>query len=122
MKRVFVTQRNLKTLIAKLNAVAAGEQSFCTITKHDDTHPVYPQTDPVFTLTSVEEGLPARGDAFNQIYLRRKDMVEMLSALTEDVTRDFVDSVSNIQMTAIRDDEYYTDREPGPMKHISMFE
>jgi hypothetical protein len=67
MVRVYLSRRNLLTLLAKLDKKKAGESSLCTIVKNDTTHKTYPQSHP------------------------------------------------EIIITALEDEEYYTDREPGKM-------
>jgi hypothetical protein len=66
---LFLTRRNLLTLINKLDAVKHGESSRKTIIKHDTEHPAYP--------------------------LLGSDAVII---------------------TAVEDDDYYTQRAPGPIK------
>ena len=63
--RVYLSRRNLLSLLSKLDRKAAGEQTFCTLIKNDNAHPVYPQT------------------------------------------------MASIEVVAIEDDEYYTDRSAG---------
>lgn len=63
--QVYLSRRNLLTLLNKLDRVKAGEKSACTLRKGDTLHPTYPQ------------------------------------------------SHNNIFVTAVEDDAYYTDREPG---------
>jgi len=66
-ERVYLTRRNLLSLLSKLDRQAAGEPTVCTIVKHDNVHPKYPQT------------------------------------------------MQEIWVTAVEDDQYYIDREPGPI-------
>lgn len=62
MQQVYLTRRNLLTLLAKLdrNAEAKtrksehGNTSACTIVKQDTVHPVYPCSD-VIAVTAVED-------------------------------------------------------------------
>ena len=55
MEHIFLTRRNLQTLLNKLNAVARGEQSDCTLIKQDNTHSKYPQTMRQCVVTAVED-------------------------------------------------------------------
>jgi hypothetical protein len=64
MEQVYLTRRNLLTLLNKLDRVKRGEQSACTITKYDTVHPQYPCS-------------------------------------------------NEVSVTAVEDEDYYTDREPG---------
>lgn len=70
MEQVYLSRRNLLTLLSKLNRKAKGEPTACTLLKQDNKHPVYPQT------------------------------------------------MSKIMITALEDEEYYKDREPGPVNPI----
>ena len=47
MVHLVLTERNLRTLLSKLERRRAGEDTLCTILKQDTTHPVYPLTEPV---------------------------------------------------------------------------
>lgn len=65
--QVYLSRRNLLTLLSKLDRQQAGEATACTIIKNDDKHPKYPQ------------------------------------------------SAKSIIVTAVEDEEYYTNRQPGPV-------
>ncbi len=54
MIQLYLSRRNLRTLLAKLNRVAAGEQSACTLIKRDTVHPDYPCSD-VVKVTAIED-------------------------------------------------------------------
>lgn len=51
---VYLSRRNLLTLLAKLDCVKAGNPSFCTIIKRDNTNKKYPQTHPAIACIAVE--------------------------------------------------------------------
>ncbi|MBU5635117.1 hypothetical protein KOM00_00030 [Geomonas sp. Red69] len=53
--RVFLSRRNLLTLLSKLDRRIAGQQTACTIIKNDKTHPVYPQTMRSIEVVAVED-------------------------------------------------------------------
>lgn len=55
MERVYLSRRNLLTLLSKLDRQKNGEQSFCTIIKHDNVHKKYPQTLDNIMITAVED-------------------------------------------------------------------
>jgi len=44
MNKVYLSRRNLLTLLAKLDRVRANGVSFCTLIKSDTVHPKYPCT------------------------------------------------------------------------------
>lgn len=53
--RVFLSRRNLLTLLAKLDGVKAGRPSSCTIIKQDMVHPTMPQTHRRMEIIAVED-------------------------------------------------------------------
>lgn len=55
MERVYLSRRNLLTLLSKLDRAAAGEQTFCTLIKRDNAHPVYPQTMDAIEVVAIED-------------------------------------------------------------------
>lgn len=55
MVKVYLLRRNLLTLLSKLDRRAAGEVTECTILKHDNLHPVYPQTEREIAVIAVED-------------------------------------------------------------------
>ena len=66
MEQLYLTRRNLLTLLSKLDRKAKGESTACTLIKNDTRHPNYPCSSPTV-------------------------------------------------ITALEDEEYYVDREPGPV-------
>lgn len=54
MKRIYLTRRNLLTLLSKLDRAAKGESTTLTIVKNDTEHPKYPVTEEVM-ITAVED-------------------------------------------------------------------
>lgn len=54
MNRLFLSRRNLFTLIHKLDRVRDGDFSSCSIVKYDDRHPKYPQTMDSIIVEAVE--------------------------------------------------------------------
>lgn len=69
MERLFLSRRNLLSLLSKLDRVKEGDTSACAIVKNDNEHPVYPAT------------------------------------------------MKSIMVTAIEDEDYYTERPPGEVHH-----
>jgi len=53
--RVFLSRRNLLSLLSKLDRQAAGGDTVCTIAKYDTAHPKYPQTMDEIWITAVED-------------------------------------------------------------------
>ena len=52
---VYLSRRNLLTLLSKLDRKALGEDTRCTIQKADNAHPVYPQTMKAINVIAVED-------------------------------------------------------------------
>jgi len=55
MVTVYLSRRNLLTLLSKLDRKKAGEQTACAVIKSDTTHPVYPCSHPWIYIQAVED-------------------------------------------------------------------
>lgn len=55
MEQIFLSRRNLETLLNKLNRKKEGGDTFCAIIKNDNLHPKYPQTMNQCMVTAVED-------------------------------------------------------------------
>jgi hypothetical protein len=55
MQQIYLTRRNLQTLLNKLDRTANGDPSACSIIKHDDTHKTYPQSMKSCMVIAVED-------------------------------------------------------------------
>jgi len=55
MEQVYLSRRNLLTLLNKLDRKKAGGDTRCTLQKHDNKHPTYPQTMEHISVTAVED-------------------------------------------------------------------
>ena len=54
-QKVFLSRRNLLSLLSKLDRKKAGEETACTLLKYDNQHKVYPQTMQECIITAVED-------------------------------------------------------------------
>lgn len=54
MQRLFLTRRNLLTLLSKLDRATAGEITHVSIIKQDTVHPKFPCSEPTL-VTAVED-------------------------------------------------------------------
>lgn len=52
---VYLSRRNLLTLLSKLDRKKQGDMTACTILKNDDVHPTYPQSMPTIMVVGVED-------------------------------------------------------------------
>lgn len=55
MIQVYLSRRNLNTLLNKLNGVKEGRGSFCSLIKNDTIHPKYPASHSDIVVTAVED-------------------------------------------------------------------
>jgi hypothetical protein len=53
--QVYLSRRNLLTLLSKLDRKKAGEETACTLGKHDTLHPLYAQSHQNISVTAVED-------------------------------------------------------------------
>jgi len=53
--KVFLSRRNLLTLLSKLDRQKNGELTACTLIKTDNRHPKYAQTMSVIEVTAVDD-------------------------------------------------------------------
>lgn len=53
--KVYLSRRNLLTLLSKLDRQKAGEYTMCTIDKMDNVHPKYPQTMERISVIALED-------------------------------------------------------------------
>lgn len=110
--KVFLSIRNVQTLLNKLDRNAAGDASACTIVKRDNVHPVYPQTMSACRVTASETvQLYDRTTAEHIVVVARQALVNLLAGLGPIILTD--DHDRNIQIDVVEDDQYYTDRLPG---------
>lgn len=55
MDQVYLSRRNLLSLLSKLDRKRAGEASACTIIKNDAAHEKYPQSMEQIAVTALED-------------------------------------------------------------------
>lgn len=55
MDYIYLSRRNLLTLLSKLDRAKAGERTFCAIIKADNQHPDFSQTIDQVMVTAVED-------------------------------------------------------------------
>lgn len=52
---IYLSRRNLLTLLSKLDRNSSGDPSACTIVKMDNLHAKYPQTMEMCVVTALED-------------------------------------------------------------------
>ncbi len=55
VQAIYLSRRNLLTLLSKLDRNGNGDPSMCTIIKLDHTHEKYPQTMKMCVVTALED-------------------------------------------------------------------
>lgn len=113
MHRVYISRRNILTLLSKLDRVKAGDSSACTIYKCDNQHAKYPQTMEQIAVSAVEE-LGSYNSSTEQIFLTRKNLNDLIYTLDakHDTTYGNL-RVGGVDVLPLEDAEYYDTREPG---------
>lgn len=117
--KVYLTRRNLRALISKLDRKRRGEKTACTIVKNDNLHDKYPQTMKTLSVVGVEDGSTFTG---TKLYLDRHNLKALISALDQKKAGVEVACVTVIKETnpkkapktievfVLEDEEYYTGR------------
>lgn len=121
--KVYLTRRNLLTLLSKLDRKGRGERTACTIVKNDNLHDKYPQTMKRLSVVGVEYGGTFTGPT---LYLDRNHLKALIFALDHKKIGEEVACVTvikethpkkvpkNIKVFVLEDEEYYTGRRmPG---------
>jgi hypothetical protein len=55
MEKIYLSRRNLLTLLSKLDRKKKGDSTYCTIIKNDNAHPIFPQTMTSVAVIAVED-------------------------------------------------------------------
>lgn len=121
LDQLFLSRRNLLTLLSKLDRVKQGEHSECMLIKFDNTHPAYPQSMRGCQVKAMEDTEWNPGNTSDKVYLHRKDLEELLTLLQErEQHNGKIPSIirkcgvwGGILIIAVSDVEYYKDRLPG---------
>lgn len=108
--KVYLSRKNVQTLLNKLDRVKRGEYSACTLIKSDNQHAEYPQTMKACAVTAIEVDKNSP-QAETQIYLTRIDLNWLLNRL--DSKSISTVTCGEVEVFALENEEYYSDREPG---------
>jgi len=116
-EKVFLSQRNLLTLLSKLDRQVAGEVTACTITKNDNVHSIYPQTMPSCCIHATEAEDSFLGGLTALINISRASLEELYVQLcgVKGGTITITTGDDVIEVTSVRDDVYYAERVAGPV-------
>lgn len=115
--KVFLSRRNILSLLSKLDRAKAGEDTQATLIKCDNQHIKYPQTMEECRVTAVEfDAPPGKKYTSSQIYLNRRDLTEsLLAGFTTMLQLTDGQKLTDDTLTVakVEDEEYYASRTPG---------
>lgn len=106
MDYIYLSRKNLNTLLSKLDRKASGDYTFCAIIKSDTEHPTFPQTIEKVMVTAVEDrdyyiDRPAGDVVFeDNNYQPRED--EVARILSDNQLRELLMNINESTMDWIR--------------------
>jgi hypothetical protein len=116
VETVYLSKRNLLTLLSKLDRNKSGEDDFstCTIIKNDNVHKTYPQTMESIAVVAHEDGEEPTLYYWSEIYLKipRSKLQELLTYVSDGSTLGSM-KINKIKVFAVADEMYYTERDAG---------
>lgn len=112
MDKLYLSQRNIATLLEKLDSVREGEASTCTIIKNDTAHPVYAQTVRRVAVMAVEAQDAYLKGVSPRLQLSRPTLMSLADKSREQ-SNDPI-RIDELEVFAIADEKYYGD--PGGAK------
>lgn len=107
MDKLYLSQRNIATLLQKLDSVRDGQTSTCTIIKNDIAHPVYAQTIRRISVTAVESQNRYLKGVSPRLQLSRSTLLALLSHI--DKPSDNGIEIDGMLVSAVPDEQFYTD-------------
>jgi len=105
-----ITRRNVTALLEKLDHVANGGHSHCTLIKRDTVHSKYPLTGFDEIAIKSIEGNDAQSSSFNLQVALNDDGEFLCNKLTM-----HTEDGQIVNVVLLEDDEYYTDRAAGDL-------
>lgn len=117
MHKLYLSRRNIQSLLNKLDRVASGDFSACTIIKRDNQHAKYPQTMESCVVTAVEVGISVSPENVTIDRERLNHLLQGLEAFKGTTTQHGI-TIDDVLITALEDGEYYDTREPGEIHHL----
>jgi hypothetical protein len=116
--KVYLSRRNIQSLLNKLDRVKSGDFSNVTLIKCDNLHAKYPQTMEACRVTGVEKDEnPALPQNDTQIHLTRSDLNILLMDL-DSKKPGTVLTLGDVAVYPLEDAEYYETRAPGEVHHL----
>lgn len=81
---IFLSRRNLLTLLSKLDRASNGDQTECTILKMDNKHPKYAQSMDICVVTALEDDVYYCDRIAGEVHpLDTPEKTEVTSALNQ---------------------------------------
>jgi hypothetical protein len=120
VETLYLSKRNLATLLGKLDKLNGGEASSCTIVKSDHAHPVYPQSMRRITVTAVEDGDRYFSAVSSRVNLSRQTLTALLEQLDKRGGGEI--GIEGMRIVAVPDAKYYGAHAPSsitPVGHVS---
>lgn len=108
MEMLYLSKRDITTLLAKLDSVRNGEVSACTIIKNDTAHPLYPQTLRRISVTAVEAQDGYLKGVSPRLQLSHSTLTSLLDHLGKQL--DAAIRIDDMTVCAVPDERYYADR------------
>jgi hypothetical protein len=116
--KVYLSRRNIQSLLNKLDRVKSGDFSNVTLIKCDNLHAKYPQTMEACRVTGVEKDEdPPLPQNDTQIHLTRSDLNNLLMDLASKTKPVTVLTLGDVAVYPLEDAEYYDTRAPGEVHH-----
>jgi len=112
MNKLYLSKRNIATLLEKLDGVRDGETSTCTIIKNDTAHPVYTQTVRRVAVTAAETQDAYVNGVSPRLQLSRPTLMSLMDRIEQQ--SDGALQFDDLDVFAIPDEKYYG--EPGEAK------
>lgn len=120
MDKLYLSKRNIATLLKKLDSVRDGEVSTCTIIKNDTAHPVYAQTVRRVGVMAVETQDAYVNGVSPRLQLSRPTLMALVDRIEQH--SDGAIQFDGLEVFAIPDEKYYGDRgasEVAPVGDLS---
>lgn len=108
MEKLYLSKRDITTLLGKLDSVRDGQTSSCTIIKSEAAHPVFPQTLRRMSVMSAETEDRYLPGVSPRLHLSRASLMTLLEY--QEKQSDSVIRIDDMEVCAVPDEQYYVDR------------
>ena len=105
MEKLYLSRRNIVTLLEKLDTARAGQTSTCTIIKNDHAHGSFPQTMRRISVTAVEEGNSYTGGVSPRVRIARSNLSSLLAGVDGGAMPEI--TIDGLTVIAVDDSRYY---------------